>query len=164
MCGKYCIILSCSFIPHFFFVHCTFPPIFCLQIKLFDILVLTWIGSAPPHPSRSAHLFVINAGVPRCAELVLIWLLNLKDQIKVIQLLPWPLFPHMNSPNHGKHFSAVNLNHNICVTTNKNHFNIFALKVWIFGENLDPRLHEKRRLQRWYLANTYVSSWMCCTR
>jgi hypothetical protein len=29
---------------------------------------------APPYPSGSAHLFGINAGVPVCVELVLIWL------------------------------------------------------------------------------------------
>jgi hypothetical protein len=61
---------------------------------LFDILILTWIGSALPLPSGSAHLFSINAGVPHCVELVLIWLLNCQDRIKVIKLLPWPLSPH----------------------------------------------------------------------
>jgi hypothetical protein len=62
---------------------------------LFDVLVLTWIRLAHPLPSGSAHLFSINAGVSHCVELVLIWLLNCQDQIKVIKLLPWPIFPHV---------------------------------------------------------------------
>jgi hypothetical protein len=43
----------------------------------------------------STHLFGINAGVVVNVELVLIWLLNSQDRIKVILLLPWPLFPHL---------------------------------------------------------------------
>jgi hypothetical protein len=36
----------CMFIhPALFFVLCTILPIFCLHIKLFDILILTRIGS-----------------------------------------------------------------------------------------------------------------------
>jgi hypothetical protein len=92
---KILYFLSCSFIPCFFFVHFTSPPIFCHHIKLYNILILTRIGSAPPLPSGSAHLFGINAGVPHCVELVFTWLLNSQDRIKVIKLMPWPLFPHL---------------------------------------------------------------------
>jgi hypothetical protein len=49
-----------------------FPPIFCCSHKLFDILILSWIGSALPLLGVSAHLFGINAGVPSYVELVLI--------------------------------------------------------------------------------------------
>jgi hypothetical protein len=45
---------------------------FSVSHKIVDISVLTWIGSAPPCPSGSAHLFGINAGVPVCVEFVLI--------------------------------------------------------------------------------------------
>jgi hypothetical protein len=45
---------------------------FSVSHKTVDISVLTWIGSAPPCPSGSAHLFGINEGVPVCVELVLI--------------------------------------------------------------------------------------------
>jgi hypothetical protein len=51
--------------------HC-FPANFLFSHKIVDISVLTWIGSAPPYPSGSAHLFSINAGVLFGVELVLI--------------------------------------------------------------------------------------------
>jgi hypothetical protein len=78
MCEKYCIILSCSLFPHISLFYCTFPPIFCIHIKLFDILVLTRIRLAPPLQSRSNHLFGINAGISCCVELVDSLTVNIK--------------------------------------------------------------------------------------
>jgi hypothetical protein len=82
-------------IPALFCSIIFLPPIFCLHIKLFEIFFFTWIGSAPPLQSGSAFLFGINAVVSHCVGLVLIWLINCQGWIKVIKLLPWPLFPHV---------------------------------------------------------------------
>jgi hypothetical protein len=77
-----------------FFVH-YFPAIFfCSHKQLFDILVLAdRIGSTSS--GRSAHLFGINVCFIVIFEWVLIWLLNCQDRIKVIKLIPLPLFPHL---------------------------------------------------------------------
>jgi hypothetical protein len=47
-CGKYCIILPCVISRSFFVQYFTCPISFALT-NTFDILVLTWIRSAPPH-------------------------------------------------------------------------------------------------------------------
>jgi hypothetical protein len=49
-----------------------FPTNFLFSHKIVDISVLTQIGSAPPVPTGSGHLFGINAGVLFGVELVLI--------------------------------------------------------------------------------------------
>jgi hypothetical protein len=64
-CGKCCIIISCSLFHYF-------PANFLFSHKIVGIFVLIWMGSAPPVPSGSAHLFGINAGVLFGVELVLI--------------------------------------------------------------------------------------------
>jgi hypothetical protein len=75
-CGKYCIILSCSVFPFYFHADFFFliisPSNILFLHKIVDISVLTWIRSALPVPSGSAHLFGINAGVLFGVKLVLI--------------------------------------------------------------------------------------------
>jgi hypothetical protein len=70
-----------------------FPPFLLFSPKnvwcpRFDWFV--WL-----HLSRRIYQFILYKCALFCQlELVLIWLTNCKDQIKVIKWIPWPLLPH----------------------------------------------------------------------